>query len=704
MSDNSKQTCALDNIGANYFNDATKQKWVGADTYLAFKESIKTGKELSKEHAKAFAAGIFAWARSRGAINFSHLFYPVRDMKTGTKTDAFIDLDFSSKKPLKDIIVDFDASKLFQSETDGSSFPNGGLRATHTAAAYMVMDKSSDPFVLDDTMYIPSCFISWTGEALDYKTPLLRSQEAISKEGTRLLQNLGFKDVNEVFANVGCEQEFFAIPQEMAAARPDILQAGRTVIGAGCPLGQEGGHYFSKIYPRVKAFFQDFQAKIWDLGISGVVYHNEVAPSQHEWSPIFSLVNVAADQNVLATEIAVEIGLKHGLAILHHEKPFAGINGSGKHCNWGLNSDTGMNLFTTGKSTEAEVSFVAFITALAHGVHKYGDALRASVATSGNDHRLGAQEAPPAIMSLYTGNKLGAHLAAAANGGDLSGYKARRYGDVEINTGARCTPTVGGGTEDRNRTAPLPFCGNRFEFRAVGSGQNISVPVMLLNTITAAGCAAISDLIESGKSVKEAVSTILKDAEPAIFNGNGYSAEWHKEAEEVRKLPNLKTAADAWVAFKSEKNKALFAKFGVLTDKEVDALATIQLEKYTQDLEVEAGCVIDMLNQGVIPAAATDLKTFDGANPLLTKLAGDRGETYGALVTEVANLKTVLQAVPQGNADAAAAYAKDIIKPAMAAARAAHDKAEKLIRKDLYPYPTYYDMLFPHQIENVQMA
>ena len=670
-----------------------------AGSFDAYQLSIKTGDELSKAHAKAYAKGLFQWAMTKGALNFSHLFFPMRGMASGTKTDAFIDLDYSNKtQPLKDIVVDFDASKLFQSETDGSSFPNGGLRCTHTAAAYMVMDKTSNQYVKDDVLYIPSCFIAWTGEALDYKTPLLRSQEAINTEGTRLLNNLGFADVNAVHANVGCEQEFFAIPSEMVNARPDLLSCGRTVLGAGTAKGQGlDVHYFGKIYPRVKAFFVEFQAACWELGISNVVYHNEVAPSQHEWSPIFSLVNHAADQNILACEVAVDIGLKHGLAILHHEKPFAGINGSGKHCNWGLNSDTGMNIFTTGKTKETEAAFVAFTAALNHGVHKYSEVLRASVASSGNDHRLGAQEAPPAIMTIYTGKKLGAHLEAVANGGDLNGYSANRYGDEIISTGARCTSKAGGGTEDRNRTAPLPFCGNRWEFRAVGSDQNVSIPLIALNTITAAGCAVISDLIESGKSARDAVGQVLKDSQAAVFNGNGYSPEWHKEAEEVRGLPNLKTTPDAWTAYKAQKNKDLFTKFKVYTPREMEAVANIHLERYAVDLEIEADVMLSMLNQNVLPAMAADLKAYEG-----TGLAGGRQATYAAVATAIPVLQSARDAVPHdASEEATAVYCRDILKPAMADTRAAHDAAEKLIASKLYPFPTYHEMLFPHSMETV---
>lgn len=687
---------SLEGLCSNVFNNAVQKELLSPEVYEAYYASIETGNEMSKEHMKEYAAVLFKWALDKGAVNFSHVFFPVRGMKSGTKTDAFVDLNYGDKTPLKSIKVDFDAGKLFMSETDGSSFPNGGLRCTHTAAAYMVIDKSSNQYIKDDVLYIPACFIAWTGEALDYKTPLLRSQEAVSREGTRLCHNMGFTDVKKVHANVGCEQEFFAIPRELAAARPDILATGRTLFGAATARGQElSDHYFGRIYPRVKAFLKEFQAETWKLGISSVVYHNEVAPAQHEWSPIFSIVNQAADQNILATEVAEEIGLKHDLLILHHEKPFAGINGSGKHCNWGLNSDTGMNLFTTGKTKETEALFIAFTTALTHGVSNYGEAIRCSVASSGNDHRLGAQEAPPAIISIATGKLLEAKLEEVAKGGELSGYTAKRYGEATMGTGSRATGKIGRGTEDRNRTAPLPFCGNRFEFRAVGSAQNISVPLTVINTVTAEGCAAISDLIESGKSSQEAVTIVLNNSKRAIFNGNGYSSEWHKEATEVRGLSNLATTADAWSVWDSEKNKALFDKHKIYTPAETVAVKNINLERYVLDLEIEADTMVKMVNQAILPACAADLKAYDG-----TGLAGSRKDVYSAMASALTKLVEVRAAAPH-DADpvTAANYAKDQLKPAMNALRAAQDTAEGLIDSKLYPFPTYEDMLFPHQFQ-----
>jgi glutamine synthetase len=685
----------LTTVGENVFSDAVRKEMLSEAVYTEYNNSIATGADMSKEATKEIARAMFDWSTAKGAVNFSHIFYPMRGMKAGMKTDGFVSLNWGDEKPLKDITVGFEPSMLWMSETDGSSFPNGGLRATHTAAAYMIADKSSNPYIKDDVLYIPSSFISWNGDALDYKTPLLRSQEAVNKQATRLMHHLGFDDVKEVYTNIGCEQEYFAIPSELAAARPDLVSGGRTVLGAAPARGQQlSDHYFGRMNPRVKAFQQEFQDAALKTGISHVVYHNEVAPSQHEWSPIFSLANVAADQNILACDLMKEIGAKHGLTILCHEKPFAGINGSGKHVNWGLNTDTGMNLYTTGKTPEEEAVFVSFVSAVAHGVGNYAEALRASVGGAGNDHRLGAQEAPPAIFSLYLGQKLGAHIQGIADGNKLDGYNAGRYGDTVIETGARATGRVGGGTEDRNRTAPLPFCGNRFEFRAVGSDANVSFSVTVMNTIVAEGCAAMSDLIESGTPVRDAVGNTLAENMKVIFNGDGYSDEWHQEAMNERGLPNLQTTVDALDQFTSDKNRALFSKHGVYSERELEAVQSVMYERYALDIEIEADTMLDMVNQGVLPAAAADLKSYDG-----TALAGSRPAVYGALADASAALQAHRDAWPMDDEAEAATYAKEVIKPSMAAVREAHDMAERLIESNLYPFPTYHEMIHPHHDE-----
>lgn len=686
----------LQHINELRFDDTTLASLVDEQTYTAFHNAVKTGTEVPKNASTNIARAMMRWAMDRGATNFSHQFYPLRSMDVGGKHDTFIDLDFGSKKPLKGIINDFSASKLWMSETDGSSFPNGGLRATHTAAAYMIADRTSPPYIKGDTLYIPSAFVTWNGHAIDHKTGLLRSQEAVTNESTRLLHHLGFTDVEEVYAQVGWEQEFFAVPRELVIQRPDLMDGGRTVCGALPSRGQQlSDHYFGKINPRVKAFFEELNSELLQRGVSMCVYHNEVAPGQHEMSPIFALTNVAADQNILTVNLMHELSLKHGLVALQHEKPFRGINGSGKHCNWGLNSNTGLNLYASGKNEQEQQSFITFVAALMYAVKRYPEAFRASVATSGNDHRLGADEAPPAIFSIYTGTDLGDHLNNIVNGGELAGYTGGRYGDKMIPTGSRATGPVGGATEDRNRTAPLPFCGNRFEFRAVGSAQNIGLPMAVMNTAVAEGAAVISDLIESGKSVRDAVAEVIKSSKDVVFNGDGYSSEWHQEAENERNLPNLRNTVESFKTWTCEKNLDLFAKHKVFSSDEMHALKSVNFQRYSDDIEIEVNTMINMMNQGVLPACAADLKAYEGTN-----LSGNRPAVYEKLASETAALQKVSDAWPTDNEEEAAEYALSVAKPALEQARKAHDAAEVLIDGALYPYPTYHDMLYPHQQES----
>jgi glutamine synthetase len=495
-------------VGQNKFGWPEIKEAVSADCYSKFKAAVADGSSLDKATANELAAAMKNWAFERGATNYAHWFSPVRgeplQALNGLKHDSFVDLDFGNDDVVKPMKIDFTGSQLFFNETDGSSFPNGGLRATHTAAAYNSWDRISPVFVIGDTLYIPSAFVAWTGAALDHKTPLLRSQEAINKEGMRLLKNLGDTTATTVVANVGWEQEFFVVDREMYLKRPDLLMCGRTVVGALPARNQQTDmNYFGPMCPRVKALMEEMTTEMHKVGTAMKVYHNEVAPGQHEFSPIFSLTNIANDQNQLSMQLTNDIAARHGLVVLWHEKPFAGINGSGKHNNWGLNTDSGKNLYAPGKTPESQADFIAFVTALTYAVNQHGDAIRCSIATAGNDHRLGAQEAPPAIISLYTGSGMEEHLAAVKGGGELAGYSDA---GTPVSYGSNAVQTVSGGGEDRNRTAPMPFCGNRFEFRAVGSSQNIAFPLAVLNTAVADGCAAISDKIEAGKSPRDAVA------------------------------------------------------------------------------------------------------------------------------------------------------------------------------------------------------
>merc|ERR1711871_908200 len=449
-------------LNENKFGWPEIKEAVSADVYSKFQAAVADGSSLDKQTANALADAMKNWAMERGCTNYAHWFSPVRgepiQALNGMKFDSFVDLDFSDSAVVKPMTVGFSGSQLFFNETDGSSFPNGGLRATHTAAAYNSWDRVSPCFVYGDTLYIPSAFVAWTGAALDHKTPLLRSQEAINKEGMRLLKHLGDTTAESVVSNVGWEQEFFVVDRDMYLKRPDLQYCGRTVLGALPARNQQTDmNYFGPVCPRVKALLEEVSAECHKVGMSMKVYHNEVAPGQHEYSPIFSLTNIANDQNQFAMQLTNDIAARNGLVVLYHEKPFAGINGSGKHNNWGLNTDSGKNLYAPGKTEESQADFAAFVAALTYAVNVHADAIRCSIATAGNAHRLGAQEAPPAIISFYTGIGLEAHLAEIMKGGALEGYADT---GKPIDTGSNAIQTISGAGEDRNRTAPLPFCGN----------------------------------------------------------------------------------------------------------------------------------------------------------------------------------------------------------------------------------------------------
>jgi glutamine synthetase len=684
-----------ENIGTMRFTDETAKQVMDDATYAAYQSAMWDGTELDKAQKNSIAAALLDWSTGKGAVQYAHWFHPMRGALAGVKCDAFIDLDFSNLEGGKVLGEKLSGGLLFQGETDGSSFPNGGLRATHTAAAYNTWDMKSAPFVRGDTLYVPSAFISWRGHALDSKTVLLRSQEAISKQSVRLLDNLGENKAKRVNSNVGWEQEFFLIDQEDFVNRPDLLAAGRTLLGAEPPRGQQtDANYFSRIQPRVKAFFEDLQAELLATNIPCIVYHNEVAPSQHEFSPIFSLTNRAADDNCLSMEMMHDIAANHGLACLNHEKPFANLNGSGKHSNWGLNTDDGKNLYVVGKTDEDQAQFMAQVAVLARTVKTHGDLLRTSVASAGNDHRLGAQEAPPAILSLYTGVQMEEHIRAIMAGGELAGY-AGAEGGKPISYGAASTQDIEGGFEDRNRTAPFPFCGNRFEFRAVGSNQSIAIPMAYLNTAVAESQAVLSADIESGTPVRDAVAKMFNENIEAIFNGNGYDEAWHKEAEEERGLCNLRNTPAALDTLNSAKNKALFESQGVLSGEELDARQEIAQEEYIATINLEAECMLNMLNQGVLPAAAEDASKMTAAG-----LGAKRTAMYAALEEATNKLDDVLANFPENDdLSAQSHYCADVVKAAMDEAREHSDACERVISSELFPYPTYENMLFSHHYD-----
>eukprot|EP00052_Salpingoeca_macrocollata_P000746 m.22081 g.22081 ORF g.22081 m.22081 type:complete len:717 (+) comp10830_c0_seq1:86-2236(+) len=675
------------------FDDAAIRASVDKKTYSALQASQAQGAPLPKEAANALAAGMMKWAMGHGATKFAHWFHPVRNAcgfpAAALKKETFLDFHFGDENLLKNFEpAGFDATRLLSSETDGSSYPNGGLRDTPEASAFTGWDQNSPAFVRDSTLYIPAIFVSWNGHALDEKTPLLRSQKAVNEQGLRLLQALGQgSKAKQVVTNVGCEQEFFIIPNDLFLERPDLMMTGRTVLGCGAPRGQQTSqNYFARYPARVSAMMQDVEAELWALGMSYVVQHNEVAPSQHEFSPVFALTNVAADQNVMAMEVMDEIAAQHGLRVLWHEKPFAGINGSGKHCNWGLNTDCGANLFVPGKSSDDQARFVCFLAALLRAVHVHGDTLRCGVSVPGNDFRLGAQEAPPAIMSMYTGRNLEAHIRKVIGGGELAGYHGKT---VDIAHGCPGVNPLHGGAEDRNRTAPIPFCGNRFEFRAVGSTQDIGRPMAFLNAAMAESMGVLAAAIEGGKSPRDAAADMLKAHLDVVFNGDGYSAEWEAEAKK-RGLCNYKTGISALHTLASDKNKKLFADTGVFTAQELEARKEILLQEHINTLSVEARVMRNMLFQNLLPALGTDAAARSNS-PRLSK-------ALSALEAAADALDQALSRTEQGSYssvdDEADAYQK-LTRP-MHDARVAADSAEAVMDHNLYPFPKYLEMLFAH--------
>jgi glutamine synthetase len=614
---------------------------------------------------------------------------PVRG-GNGVKYDMFVDYDWGGEGTLNGTLKDVQITNpdLFFNETDGSSFPNGDMRQTHRAAAFMNWDRVSPPFVRDGCLYLPAAFVTHNGYALDEKTPLLRSEAAINKNGLRLQKLLGDDDSTAVVANVGWEQEFFAVDRDQYLQRPDLMATGRMLVGAQPPRGQQTDfNYFNRMQPRVRAFMDELTEELLTLGMPVSVFHNEVAPSQYEFSPIFKLTNVATDENTLAMEVMEDLAVKHNLAILFHEKPFGGVNGSGKHNNWGLNTDSGRNLFVPGKTDKDQASFIAMVACLARTLHVHGDVIRVGVATAGNDHRLGAQEAPPAIISLYTGDSMESHLQSVVDGGELHGYGQEQ---MSLEFGSKNVGSLRVPVEDRNRTAPFPFCGNRFEFRAVGSSQNCGYPLAIVNTAMAESMGILADAIEGGKSPRDAVADMLKEHWQVIFNGNGYSDEWPVEAAK-RGLPNLRNTVDAVETLTASKNEKLFESQGVFSPTELKARQEIQFEKYTNDLTIEANCLINMLETGILPACAKDLQVFAGSS-----LGSKRAALYGELEAASDKLTDLYMDLPDGDAGTQARYCVNVIKPQMEVVRELSDTAERLVSAELWPYPKYSEILYDH--------
>ncbi len=679
---------ALANINSKVLDDRALRKLVDPDIYNAFEQCRASGRPMDKKDANALATSVREWAQSKGCIGYSHWFSPMRGPIHGEKLETFMAVDFETDE----LIVNLTGAELFQTETDGSSFPNGGLRATHEAAAYMGWDTGSSPFVYGQTLYIPSAFVSWTGEALDQKTPLLRSGFAVNEQGLRLLRHLGDKESKQVVCNVGWEQEFFLIDREKYLARPDLVATGRTLLGQTPLCGQEQSvDYFSKMSPRVRRYLDQAREQMWEMGISIDCAHNEVAPAQHEISPIFCLANRAADTNILAMEVLRDLAFDQGLAVLFHEKPFAGINGNGKHNNWGLNTDTGANLFVPGDNEHEDRRFIAFVAALLRGVNKHGDLLRCGVSTAGNDHRLGAQEAPPAIITLYLGKLLEEHRRKIAAGGEITGYgKEDKF--IEV------TPPVAdikANLEDRNRTAPFPWCGNRFEFRAVGGNQHIAFPLAMVNAAMAESLKHMCDQMDAGKDVDEVIRETVQENLGALFGGDGYSSELYEFAEKGG-LFHLKSSPEAYQELTSEKNLKLFTELGIFTDREIHARQNVLLEAFATELWIEARTLLDILQTRILPVAMEDARRDDQSG-FSSKLLSEKKDLVQQLLSETDKLSEAFLGFPEEDPAQSASYAQETIKAAMDSARAAADKLEGLVDRRLWPFPTYSELLHEHQ-------
>lgn len=689
--------------GANVFNDRVMKERLPKATFKELKKCIEQGKPLTSEIANVVANAMKDWAIERGASHYTHWFQPLTGV-TAEKHDSFI-------SPTEDggVIMEFSGKQLIQGEPDASSFPSGGLRATFEARGYSVWDPSSPAFLKEDadgdvTLCIPTAFYSYTGVALDKKIPVLRSIEAVSKQALRVLKAFGNKTSKKVVATLGPEQEYFLIDKNYFLKRMDLMLAGRTLFGAASPKGQElEDQYFGAIKDRISDYMTDLDQELWKLGISSKTRHNEVAPAQFEMAPIFEMLNVAVDHNSLAMELMQKVALRHGLVCLLHEKPFAGVNGSGKHNNWSLATDDGINLLEPGANPHDNAQFLLFLSALINAVDRHADLLRGSAATPGNDHRLGANEAPPAIISIFLGDQITDIITAIAEGKKVPGVNAD-----EIKIGVDMLPRFPKDNSDRNRTSPFAFTGNKFEFRMVGSSASVASANITLNTIVAEALDEIATRLEKTKDVNAEVKAILRDAVKEhgriIFNGNNYSEEWVKEAAK-RGLPNVKNTVDAHKAFTTKKAKELFAKYGVLSNEELHSRYDIYIEHYLKIINIEGQVVLRMAKTLFIPAVirfterlADSINAVKGAKGTAKVQSALLDEVTGLLEDasdKVAKLEKALlkSAAIDGVTEKAEAY-RDNVFTLCKEIRADVDALEKLTDADLWPVPTYADMLF----------
>ena len=688
-------------FGSSVFNDDVMQERLPKDVYRSLRKTIDEGKDLDLNVANAVANAMKDWAVEKGATHYTHWFQPLNGI-TAEKHDSFI-------SPTSDgrVIMQFSGKELIKGEPDASSFPSGGLRATFEARGYTAWDPTSYAFVKGDSLYIPTAFCSYSGETLDKKTPLLRSMEDLSSQALRILRLFGDEKSKRVITTVGPEQEYFLVDKKLYDERPDLRFCGRTLFGAKAPKGQElEDHYFGAIKPRVAAFMKDLDEELWKLGILAKTKHNEVAPAQHELAPIFTTTNIATDHNQLTMETMKNVAAKHGLVCLLNEKPFEGVNGSGKHNNWSISTDTGKNLLDPGKEPEKNTQFLLFLAAVIKGVDEYQDLLRISVASAGNDHRLGANEAPPAIVSMFVGDELAAVLESIEKGETYNGMEKKK-----LETGVHVLPDLSKDTTDRNRTSPFAFTGNKFEFRMLGSAISISCPNIMLNTIAAEELRQFADELENSTDlegdVRKIVQKVMKEHKRIIFNGDGYSDAWTEEAKK-RGLLNLPTTVDALPRYLDQKNVDLFTSHKIYTEAEMEARYETILEEYAKTLNIEALTMSEMTRQDILPAVSAYIASLAEAvsskravcadlpctaeTALIKSLSGLLDSAY----EKVEALDALLQdgKAESHNALTMATYYKDVIIPAMTALRAVVDQMEVNTSADYWPYPTYGDLMF----------
>ena len=688
--------------GSLVFNDKVMRSKLPKDMYKALKKTIESGTHLELDVANSVAVAMKEWATENGATHYTHWFQPMTNV-TAEKHDSFI-------SPTGDgqVIMDFSGKELVKGEPDASSFPSGGLRATFEARGYTAWDPTSPAFIKDGTLYIPTAFCSYSGEALDKKTPLLRSMQTLDKEATKLLHIIGNKDVKHVNTTVGPEQEYFLVDKELYKQRKDLVFCGRTLIGAPAPKGQEmEDHYFGALKPRVAAYMHDLDVELWKLGIPAKTKHNEVAPAQHELAPVFDTTNVAVDHNQLTMEVMKKVADKHGLVCLLHEKPFEGINGSGKHNNWSMITDTGVNILDPGKTPAENTQFLIFLTAVIKAVDEYADVLRISVASAGNDHRLGANEAPPAVVSVFLGDELTEVLKSIENDEYFAGSRA-----VQMDIGAKVLPHFVKDNTDRNRTSPFAFTGNKFEFRMLGSEASVANPNIILNTAVAECDHQFAEQLKDvpEDKMEDAIHELIKktiiDHKRVIFNGNGYTDEWIEEATK-RGLFNLKSTPDALPQWIADKNIELFTKYHIFTKEEIESRYEIWLESYSKILNIESNTMVEMVQKDFLPSVFAYIDKVAATAVAKKSVVSDVSTaSEGKLIKELSQLadeiSTGLETLKADTAKALAtedplANAKayqTVVLSDMDELRKSVDAAETLIPDALLPYPTYDKLLF----------